>query len=1037
MTRTPDSTELDARAKRIFDDVLELEPPARKEELRRRCGSDSELRERIERWLALDEADTATRDDPVGAIVQHAAQALGGAPSSLVPGQRVGRYEVVGPIASGGMGDVFEARQHEPMERRVALKVIRPGLGSPEVLRRFESERQVLSLMNHSSIATVLDAGALEDGRPYFVMEFVDGLPIDRHCDDGRLSVNQRLHLFLRVCDGVQHAHRKGVVHRDLKPSNVLVTQEEQGDTSAAVPKIIDFGIAKALDPSRDDLPETVLGSTLGTPEYMSPEQAGLHRDIDTRTDIYSLGVLLYELLSGTRPLTRETLRSANLEQAKKAVRETPAERLGTRIRALTKVTSAQDLDALLEARDTSLEALQKAVRGDLEWICARALAKEPDDRYGSVDELANDIRRHLSNLPILAGPPTAGYRLTKFVQRNRFAVVAAGLVMAALLIGVIGLGVGLVRAREAQQAAEIEAERTQAAANFLASMFYEFDANEMGEAIVARVADAGTDLPPDQRAAVDLALQQINRPDLARAIVAEQVLERAAARLETDFADDPQVRTRLLINLSNAVERLGLFSPAIDYAQQAVDLGRRELGDRDPDTVDSISYLGDLLTMTGRYAEAQTAYEEVLEAARERYPEDHEEVLIALRDLGIVYTAQQDRVRAYRVQRAARPGFVDLFGETSSDSFSLMMSLAINAHALHRYDESLELARKLTADDAEHTGMETAKMFLVRVLESLGEFEEARAVNEGILRSVPDVWGEEDPRTQIARLRFAGLLATLGEHERIQSEMPAVAERLRASVGANNPAAIIAQLPLARSFAVTGDFAAADALLTPALTMFEPLPTPKPPVTWQVYAVAAERAWLAGDLEEAIQRAENLLQWLGARPLPEDDAELRAIAEHAAAMNRVPHLQILGISLLERGEPGDTERAADVLDEALSHAETGYGADHFVTATLRVQALDASIRRDPSAAGPDTAPAFDQALETLQRVFGARNPALCDPRLRAGAFALRRDQRERARDLLRGACTDVAPPVALVSRPSFDAVREASWFVGPAEAVD
>ena len=353
------------------------------------------------------------------------------APSEVDPDlpARIGPYSIIDRLGQGGMGSVYLAQQHEPVERRVALKVITLGKDTREVVARFEAERQTLALMNHPYIAKVFDAGATAEGRPYFAMEYTAGDPITVFCDRHRLGIRARLQLFVDVCHAVQHAHQKGVIHRDLKPSNILVGQ----DNGTPAPKVIDFGIAKAMGESSADVTAlTRANEAIGTPLYMSPEQAGLaERDIDTRSDVYALGVILYELLSGTLPYFDGGLGTSTWEEVRRAIRDddplTPSSRLSR--------LNAERGAAVARARQIERTALRKQLRGDLDWIVLKALAKDRTRRYGSTSELADDIGRHLEHQPVVAGPPGAAYRVRKFVRRHAWGVAAA-LAFGLLLVG-------------------------------------------------------------------------------------------------------------------------------------------------------------------------------------------------------------------------------------------------------------------------------------------------------------------------------------------------------------------------------------------------------------------------------------------------------------------------------------------------------------------------------------------------------------------------------------------------------------------------
>ena len=418
----------------IFDATVELPPEQRATYLNQACAGDAALRARIEALVkACDgtcevDAPAANSLSPTGGEGQGEAAVCH---SFEKPGDTIGRYKLLQKIGEGGCGVVYMAEQAEPVRRRVALKVIKLGMDTKSVIARFEAERQALALMEHPNIAKVLDAGATANGRPYFVMELVRGLKITDYCDEARLSTRGRLDLFIQVCHAIQHAHQKGIIHRDIKPSNILVTVND----GVPVPKVIDFGIAKATSGQQltDKTLFTAFEQFIGTPAYMSPEQAVLTSvDIDTRSDIYALGVLLYELLTGKTPFDAKELLAVGFDEMRRTIREKEPARPSTRLSTLP----GKELSTTAQRRGLDAPKLVSELRGDLDWIIMRCLEKDRARRYETTSALASDIQRHLNQQPVLACPPSALYRLKKFAQRKRRLLNVATAVILAILLG-------------------------------------------------------------------------------------------------------------------------------------------------------------------------------------------------------------------------------------------------------------------------------------------------------------------------------------------------------------------------------------------------------------------------------------------------------------------------------------------------------------------------------------------------------------------------------------------------------------------------
>src|SRR6266852_2443165 len=462
------------REKEIFEQALGITPTEeRLRFLTSACGKDSALLARVQALLRADESgESFLPEQPKAAVV----------PITEKPGDRIGRYKLLQQIGEGGCGTVYMAEQTEPVRRRVALKVIKLGMDTKQVIARFEAERQALALMDHPNIAKVLDAGTTDSphpasdhplpsdgrgaggeglryvsaGRPYFVMELVRGIKISEFCDHNNLPTKERLELFMQVCRAIQHAHQKGIIHRDIKPSNILVTLND----GLAVPKVIDFGIAKATQGRLTDMTLfTAFEQFIGTPAYMSPEQAVMTSlDIDTRSDIYSLGVLLYELLTSKTPFDSGELLASGLDELRRTIREKEPVRPSTRLSAMLQA----ELSTTAKQRHTEAPKLIHLLRGDLDWIVMKCLEKDRARRYDTVNGLAADIQRHLNNEPVTARPPTALYRFQKVVRRNKLAFAASTAISGALLLGIVVSTWQAIRATRFRQQAQGEARRAE-----------------------------------------------------------------------------------------------------------------------------------------------------------------------------------------------------------------------------------------------------------------------------------------------------------------------------------------------------------------------------------------------------------------------------------------------------------------------------------------------------------------------------------------------------------------------------------------------
>ncbi|MBX9579693.1 MAG: serine/threonine-protein kinase, partial [Gemmataceae bacterium] len=560
-----------------------------------------------------------------------------------------GKYKLVEPIGEGGMGAVWMARQTEPVRRPVAVKLIREGMDSRAVLARFEAERQALALMDHPHIAKVHDAGATPDGRPYFVMELVKGVPITKFCDDRKLTPRERLELFVPVCQAVQHAHQKGVIHRDIKPNNVLVALYDD----RPVPKVIDFGVAKAAgQPLTDKTLMTGFGAVVGTPEYMSPEQAGFNQlDVDTRSDIYALGVLLYELLTGTTPVDRRSLGKAALLEVLRIVREVDPPRPSQ------KLSTADALPTIAANRHTEPRRLAALVKGDLDWIVMKALEKDRTRRYETANGLAADVQRYLAGEAVQAAPPSRAYRVRTFVRRHRAAVTAAGLVAAALVLGIAGTTWGLVEARRQRDAADVarqaEADRAEgervareaaeraAAAEMAAreQAVRERDAKERQRQYAQAIADF---VQNDFFALTSVEGQGrfggAGEFVLTKDTALRQLLDRGAEKLKGRTDQDPRTEADLCWMIGVNYRGVGEYKRAVEFLERAYRVRQAALGADDEEALNAGNSLAVAYAAAGRAADAVALHERLRDAQTAKLGPDHPRTLVAMSNLAEAY---------------------------------------------------------------------------------------------------------------------------------------------------------------------------------------------------------------------------------------------------------------------------------------------------------------------------------------------------------------------------------------------------------------
>jgi serine/threonine protein kinase len=656
----------------LFHESLARPPAERAAFLDAACAGRPELQAAVEALLAAHEASGNLLDRPLADLAKTIDSGTNLAspdapvpsgvtvdqPSRIAPNAVLaGRYKLVEEIGEGGMGTVFMAQQTAPVKRLVAVKIIKPGMDSTEVLARFEAERQALAVMEHPNIARVLDAGTAESGRPFFVMELVKGTPITQYCDQHRLTPRQRLELFLPVCQAIQHAHQKGVIHRDIKPSNVLVALYDD----RPVPKVIDFGLAKAMGQSLTEKTLiTGFGALVGTPEYMSPEQADLNNlDIDTRCDIYTLGVLLYELLTGSTPVDRRSLANAAVLEVLRIVREVDAPRPSA------KLSGSANLPSIAANRGTDPARLTKLLRGELDWVLLKALEKDRGRRYETANGLARDIERYLADEVVEARSPSTTYRLRKLVRRHKAEVIAASLVLVALLAGIAGTTFGLFHARAAQGRAEageklagdrleqvveekkhvevekakVEAEKKRTEAEkknaeqekqIAQAVQYFLQTKLLGQADVYQQANS---LLRAGRTAADT-----NQRLTVRELLDRAAIELASERIDAIFRNQPRVQAAVLRTVGQTYQGVGERQRAIAFLDRSLALSRKELGPDHPDTLTSMIDLAWAYFTDGEPDLAVPLFEETLKLRKAKLGLDHRDTLESMNMLALAY---------------------------------------------------------------------------------------------------------------------------------------------------------------------------------------------------------------------------------------------------------------------------------------------------------------------------------------------------------------------------------------------------------------
>ncbi len=770
------------RTKELFEAALNCDPGERAAFLERSCGSDGVLRAEIESLLVAHASAGLLSRGPTDVPV----------PVEWQEQESIGPYRLIRRIGQGGMGEVWLAEQTEPLQRRVALKLIRTGFFDGSLLQRFQSERQSLAVMEHPAIAKVFDAGMTDAGQPYLVMEYVDGEPITRYCDRKRLTVRERLDLFAEVCDGVQHAHQKAILHRDLKPANILVVEID----SQPAPRIIDFGLASVIGPGAEQGERANAGESLaGTPGYMSPEQlAGV--DLDTRTDVYSLGVVLYELLTGALPVDTGGWREETLSQLASRAREQPV------IPPSRRVASGGSEAA--QARRCTQRKLASQLGGDLDLITGKALQSDRNLRYGTPSELAADIRRFLQFRPVEAHTPSTRYSLKKYLRRHR-----VGAAMAVLLMLVLA-GAGVLETLALRRVAR-ERDRATRISNFMVNSFRVADPSEArGNQVTAREIldraytqiDPGLASDPDMQAQMMMVMGGVYE-NLGIYSQAEALYRKVAASRAQKLGPENNETLHSEASLAWTLYRRGHYHDSELLLKKVLEIRKRRWGDNNPDTITVMDYLGAVLNEEGHSTEAEALERKTLAFRMQKFGADNSDTLVSMNHLSLALQGEGRWAEAESLDRQQIAGWQRVEGADSMRGLLAAGNLAIDlyregrladAEALDR--QTLEAKRRILGPDHPLTiGTMNA---LTAILTDEGKLPEAQSVGEQVLAARIRVLGPDNPVTITAMSNLGEILMRRGDLSRAQDELQQARATATRVMGGDSPQATLATYNLA-----------------------------------------------------------------------------------------------------------------------------------------------------------------------------------------------------------------------------------------------
>ncbi len=965
------------RVREIFSEALTITHGKDREGfLSQACGDDVDLRKEVESLLR---AYSTTNG-----FLNHDASGENLIECPDLVGITIGHYHLVQLLGEGGFGEVYRAEQTAPLKREVALKIIKLGMDTKEVLARFEAERQALARMDHPNIAQVYDAGVTESGRPYFVMELVRGVPLTDYCDRHRLSLPDRTKLFWQVCDGVQHAHQKGILHRDLKPTNILVGEEN----GKPLPKVIDFGVAKSLE---GRLTERTLATmqemVLGTPMYMSPEQLGCDiADIDTRTDIYSLGVILYELVAGMTPMQNGMASPLSIAGMRRMVAEIHLPRPSKLFHTLGDKGAT-----IAHNRETRPATLEKLLRGDLDWVVMKAIEKERDRRYSDVGALVLDLDRYLKHKPVSAGPPSIAYRFRKFLRRHRIGLIASACIGITLIAGTWVSSIGFLRAvHEAAQARLQESRAISASERAeqqekLTAQASERARRQKGLADASKEiatqqseratreterASSEADHARQQEALAEATFGFLTDELLLRADPSEEpnrdiklrtVVDRAAERLDHHFNDQPLEKAQVHQMLGGLYLRMGEYEKARRHADASVELTADLLDPEHPALLDCLHDQAEAMCRQGEHKEAEEQFRRVWETRQRVLGADHADTLQTLRSLTVSLYAQGQYEEAEKKFRDILEMQQKILGPDHSDSLQTLNNLALVLCGRGIYAKAEEIHRDVLETqqhvlEPEHPAILKTQRGLAKALRGQKKYEEAAAIHRNVLTIQQRVLGPKHPDTLESMHDLARELCAQNKLKEAEPIIRKLVEIRQQKTGIDHPQTLLHMRELAYVLHRQGQYAEAEQINQTVLAVWTKIRGDGHPETLDAQHALAFVLFEQEKYEEAEKLARNELK----------------IRRQVQGVEHPDTLSSIGLLASILRDQGRYKLAEQCYRQIIRIQGRTLGAEHSDTLASQYQL---ALTMYSQGAYPQTEEILRQTMETQRRVLGSRHP--------------------------------------------------------------